>query len=332
MNFENCHQFIFVWMALWSLGAKPAFINYNLTGNSLAHCLRISKTRLCISQDHLAPNVDAVLNDTPGIKAVQLTPALQQEISTNPAIPIPASVRSGQKLRDLAVLIFTSGTTGLPKAAIMSWDKCLGLTVAGAATQGQVGGPVMYSPMPLYHGVGAFSGFCAPMVGGRTLALGKKFSASRFWDEVRQHNATSITHTGEVMRYVVAAPPKFDPVTGENLDKKHNVQAIFGNGLGQDLWAKIRDRFGIDVIMEFYSSTEGNLTLYNRSYNSLREGAVGRLGWLLQLLTMNAFQLVEVDWDTEEPWRDPVTGFCKKVKYGEPGEALSLLPEEDIKS
>lgn len=186
--------------------------------------------------------------------------------------------------------------------------------------------------MPLYHGVGAFSGFCAPMVGGRTLALGSKFSASRFWDEIRRHNATSITHTGEVMRYVVAAPPRIDPVTGENLDKAHNVRAIYGNGLGADLWPKLRDRFGIDIIIEFYSSTEGNLTLYHKSKNRLHEGAVGRLGWLLRLATMNTFHLVEVDWDTEEPWRDPKTGFCKKVKNGEPGEALSLLPEEDIRS
>lgn len=145
MNFENCELFIFVWMGLWSIGAKPAFINYNLTGKSLAHCLRISETRLCISQDHLSSHVDDVSQQIPGVKLVALTPKLQQEILQKPVVPPPASLRSGQKLPDLAVLIFTSGTTGLPKAAIMSWDKCMGLVVGAAATQGETGGPVMYS-------------------------------------------------------------------------------------------------------------------------------------------------------------------------------------------
>jgi len=165
---------------------------------------------------------------------------------------------------------------------------------------------------------------------GATLALGRKFSTSRFWSEVRRHRATIIQYVGETCRYLLSAPPDLDPVTGEDLDRSHSVRVAFGNGLRPDVWNRFRDRFGIDTILEFYGSTEGNFATYNRSRNDFATGAVGRGGWLYQLFLGPTLAVAQFDHDAELPVRDPKTGLCRRAAAGEPGELLFRLPAEDV--
>jgi len=54
-------------------------------------------------------------------------------------------------------------------------------------------------------------------------------------------------YVGETCRYLTVAPPEINPVTGENLDRKHKVRVVMGNGLRADVWDKFKERFGIDV-------------------------------------------------------------------------------------
>ena len=96
-----------------------------------------------------------------------------------------------------------------------------------------------YDCMPLYHGTGGLlSTFC--MTEGVGLAIGKRFSSSRFWDDVRDSGATAFVYVGETLRYLLANPP------GPN-DRRHRIRVIFGNGLRPDVWSPFRNRFGIDV-------------------------------------------------------------------------------------
>jgi acyl-CoA synthetase (AMP-forming)/AMP-acid ligase II len=121
-------------------------------------------------------------------------------------------------------------------------------------------------------------------------------------------------------------------MTGENLDKKHSVRMAFGNGLRPDIWNRFKERFGIETIAEFYGATEGSSSSWNYSRNDFSKGAIGRNGFLGWLFLRNSWHIVELDWETETPWRDPKTGFCKKVRAGEPGEMLFKLDEKDIGS
>lgn len=101
--------------------------------------------------------------------------------------------------------------------------------------------------MPLYHSAAACLGFSAALFTGATAAIGRKFSTKAFWKEVRETNSTIIQYVGETCRYLAVAPPETDPVTGENLDKKHRVRAAIGNGLRPDVWDRFKERFGIEV-------------------------------------------------------------------------------------
>lgn len=181
--------------------------------------------------------------------------------------------------------------------------------------------------MPLYHSSGAILCVANALLSGATIALGAKFSARTFWSEVRRYDATMIQYVGETLRYLLNAPVERDPVTGESLDKRHRVRVALGNGLRPDVWNKFKHRFGVDTIAEFYGATEGSFATWNLSRNDFAMGAVGRSGWAYSLVMGSGTALVEVDFATDLPRRDPKTGFCIASKAGAPGEFLFRLPE-----
>lgn len=186
--------------------------------------------------------------------------------------------------------------------------------------------------MPLYHSTAMLLGFAHTLASGATFAMSRKFSTSGFWNDVRKHEATIIQYVGETCRYLLSAPPNLDPVTGENLDRKHKVRAAFGNGLRPDVWNRFKERFGIETIAEFYGATEGTFATWNKSRNDFSMGAVGRSGSLYNIILGRDVAIVEVDHETELPHRDAKTGFCTRAPRGEPGELLFRLPPGDINS
>lgn len=156
IDFMNSAHFVFIWLALWSLGARPAFINYNLTGKPLLHCIKTSTARVVLvdekSEAQFTPEVlKAVASpnfrDGKGpVRVAFFSEALEQQILALEGEREPDSVRSGAQAHEMACLMFTSGTTGLPKAAIVSWYKC---TLGGIFTS-----LMMAKPSDRYYSVG----------------------------------------------------------------------------------------------------------------------------------------------------------------------------------
>lgn len=183
--------------------------------------------------------------------------------------------------------------------------------------------------MPLYHSAASILGFITTLTAGATIGLGRKFSNKTFWPEVRACKATVIHYVGETCRYLIAAPPQIDPVTGENLDTKNDVRMAFGNGLRPDVWNTFKERFGITAIAEVYAATEGAAGSWNYSLNDFSKGAIGRFGFFGNLLVGKGAAVVELDHITDLPSRDPKTGFCTRVPVGEPGELLYALDPQN---
>lgn len=126
MDFMNSDKFIFIWFGLWSIGAKPAFINYNLTGKALSHCVRVSTARVVLVDPQVLHNVtEDVKNEVSNVQFEIFGPELEAEVMTTEGVREPDSTRSEDKGSNIAILIYTSGTTGLPKPAIVSWQKVI---------------------------------------------------------------------------------------------------------------------------------------------------------------------------------------------------------------
>lgn len=333
IDFMNSPTFIFLWMGLWSIGAQPAFINYNLTAEPLLHTIKTSSARLVIVEEDIWPKFTRKLLEdvaAENIEVVLFSTAIQQQIASTEGIREPDSLRGGVDRAGMAALIYTSGTTGLPKPAIVSWRK-FWLSSFMPFWASMKTSDRFYTCMPLYHSSAAILCTIPTLTTGASLIIGRRFSTSTFWPEVRQHNATMIQYVGETCRYLLAARPQIDPVTGANLDKAHNVRLAFGNGLRPDVWDRFKDRFGIETIGEFYSATEGVSGTWNLSSNSFSSGAVGRFGAITRFLLPLQIAIVEVDWTIEAPARNPKNqNFCIQVKRGEPGELLYKVDPDDI--
>ena len=185
--------------------------------------------------------------------------------------------------------------------------------------------------MPLYHSSAALMGLCSALVNGHAIIIGRKFSTTTFWHDVRTHNANVIQYVGETCRYLLAAPPQIDLSTGENLDQKHNVRIAFGNGLRPDVWERFKKRFGIDTIAEFFAATESPNLILNKSSNDFSRGAVCRGGPLASLALARRFALVKLDWESESPYRSAQNrNFCVPAMTNEPAELLVKLDAKDI--
>lgn len=124
MDFPNSDKFIFVWLGLWSIGAKPAFINYNLTGHALVHCIKAAGSSLVLVDVAVADKVDQfVRSELPTTRLEIFTDERKQEVLATKPVRLPDKVRDEEGMHSMSNLIYTSGTTGLPKAAVVSWGK-----------------------------------------------------------------------------------------------------------------------------------------------------------------------------------------------------------------
>jgi acyl-coenzyme A synthetase/AMP-(fatty) acid ligase len=137
LDFQNTDTFIFLLFALWALGAVPALINYNLVGKPLAHCIKTATARLVLIDPAVAENVgEDVRAELDQVSFEVVTPELERQMLSHDTVRPPDEVRSDVSSNAMGVLIFTSGTTGLPKAAIVSWAK---VGVVGGFTSRWVG-------------------------------------------------------------------------------------------------------------------------------------------------------------------------------------------------
>ncbi|KAJ5682031.1 Isopenicillin N epimerase component 1 [Penicillium maclennaniae] len=339
IDFMNSATFLFLTLGLWSIGAVPAYINYNLAGKPLAHSVRTSTAKLlivdeeirnCFPPEQLKTFASPDFRNGKGsVNVLFFTPDIEAQILQMDPVREDDAVRGSLLPRDMAILIYTSGTTGLPKPAIVSWKKCWSGGLFIGNWLDILHSDRFFTCMPLYHSSASVLGFVTCLLNGATMIVGRKFSARNFMKEARDNDATIIQYVGETLRYILGVSPEIDPVTGENLDKKHKIRIAFGNGLRPDIWNRFKDRFDITTIAEFYAATEGTSGQWNKSSNDFSAGAIGRNGALGNLIIGRGTAIVDVDHETQEPWRDPATGLCKKVPRGDPGELLFAIDASD---
>jgi len=321
MVMPNCAEYMAMWLGLTRIGVVAALVNNNLAGDSLVHSINIVAPRVVIVGSDLASRLIAV--------RVRLREGLSCRVyghSTEDLAPLLPELAGfpGDEMRDsecapppidsTALYVYTSGTTGLPKAAKVSHYRVMQWSHWFAGLMDAQSSDRMFNCLPLYHSVGGVVATGATLVGGGAVVIRARFSASDFWRDVYDERCTLFQYIGELCRYLVNAPH-------QEVETAHSLRMACGNGLRPEVWETFQNRFKIPRILEYYASTEGNFSLYNCEG---RPGAIGKIpSFLAHRLPV---ALLRFDVDSGEPWRNG-DGFCQRCLPNEVGEAVGLIPD-----
>ncbi|GAA4717348.1 long-chain-fatty-acid--CoA ligase [Nocardioides conyzicola] len=167
---------------------------------------------------------------------------------------------------DLMMLIFTSGTSGDPKAVNVTQAK---VAYPGQFLSERFGlspADVAYLSMPMFHSNAIMAGWGPALAAGSTIALARRFSASGFLPDVRRHGATYANYVGKPLTYIMATPEQPD-------DADNPLRLVFGNEANDRDIAGFGQRFGC-VVVDSYSSTE-NAVIVQR-VPEMPPGSLGR--------------------------------------------------------
>jgi fatty-acyl-CoA synthase len=319
----NRIEYLAIWLGFSKVGVATALINNNLAGPALAHSLQISGASQIIADYSTFEAVDDVRAQLPksamiwvlGLRAEEETSdrrGLDAAVKGASTVRPDRNARFGVQAKETALLIYTSGTTGLPKAARITHARAQMYMLAfAAATEGTEKDRV-YCVLPLYHSTGGLCGVGAALMNGGAVVLRTRFSATQFWSDVVEKQCTMFVYIGELCRYLVNQPPS-------ELEQKHKLRLAFGNGLRPEVWKVFQQRFRIPEILEFYGSTEGNVSLFNFDG---RPGAIGRIPPYLR--GSFSVRLAKFDMDAGVEVRGS-DGFCVEARPGEVGEALGEI-------
>ena len=259
-------------------GLVPVGLNPTRRGDALARDIARADCQLVLADDPtLVPE---------GVDYIDVgSSQWATELATHAGAPVTFAELSAD---DLFMLIFTSGTSGDPKAVRVTHDK---VAFPGRMLADRFGlGPAdtAYLSMPLFHSNAIMAGWAVAVAAGASIALRRKFSASGFLPDIRRYGATYANYVGKPLSYILATEPRPD-------DADNPLKIMYGNeGAPRDL-SRFAERFGVAVI-DGFGSTEGGVAIARAP--GTPEGALGPL----------TDEVAIVDVDTGEPCPPGVVG------------------------
>lgn len=253
-----------MWICASALaGATLVGINPTRRGAELARDIRHTDCQLIVTESNYLPLLDGLDLGIPAERILTIdSAAFAAGLARHVGSPVPdVEVAPGDRL----LLLFTSGTSGAPKAVICTQSK-LAMTGHGLiAIAGIHSKSVAYQVMPMFHSNALFAGYAPTVVAGAASALRRKFSASGFLPDVRRYKATYFNYVGKPLSYILTTPEQPD-------DAENTLEYVFGNeGADLDL-ERFSKRFNVPV-KDGYGSTEGGTSISRT--DDMPKGALG---------------------------------------------------------
>jgi carnitine-CoA ligase len=258
----NRPEWLYVFFAIQKLGAYVVPVNIALKGEGLAYILNHSEAKVLFVAAELLEPLAAIRGNLTGLRRVIVDAAEKPS-----DLPLPSETTTLASLMNapatelsrpidpnaIACVMYTSGTTGLPKGVVMRYRA---LTGSGLFSAGYQEGDIMYTCLPLFHGNALFLTVLRGLAGGFTVALSRRFSASRFWDEIRRYGATTFNALGAMIPILLKQPPRPD-------DKDNPVRIVFSAATPAWAWEQFEKRFDLTIV-EGYGAVDGaGFSLFN---------------------------------------------------------------------
>jgi crotonobetaine/carnitine-CoA ligase len=272
----NSPEFLVAWFALAKLGAVEAAVNTLFRGPGLAHVLNLTGCRLLVVDEAYLDQLEAVASlvhlqtlvvrgdaDRVARSFAQWDVLGFRDVLSDRTDALGIEVRASE----VAMLLFTSGTTGRSKACMLSHRYALRQAQLQVEHLGLRADDVLYSPFPLYHADAATLTVVPALVLGATAALAERFSVSRFWEQIRDFEATTFDFMGATLTMLWRQPPRPDDADNP---------ARLAWGVPMPAWApEFEERFGLRLT-EVYGLTEAGHVVYHPVDQPRRVGACGR--------------------------------------------------------
>lgn len=270
-----------MWLGACALsGATLVGVNPTRRGDDLARDVRHTECQFLITNDNYWSELQ--LLDLAGARFLNTNAQSYSEaLAKFEGASLPSVEVSPQ---DMFCLIFTSGTTGAPKACVCSHGRITANVQRVVDDQGLTPEDVTYISMPLFHSNALMTGVLPSFGGGVPIALRRKFSASGFLPDVRRFGGTYFCYVGKPLAYVLSTPEQAD-------DADNSLRCGFGNEAAHADLQEFERRFGC-TLLDAYGSTEGGVALVRD-----RESPPGSLGQAMTpgMKVMNPETMVECE-------------------------------------
>lgn len=323
----NCIAFAVVWFALAKLGAVAAPVNTSFRGGALVHAVNLVESRLLVIHASLQEPWAQVRGELTGLRQTvwvggtpqpgDLAYEALQAVPTGASPGTFATPQPEVGFTQLCLLLYTSGTTGRSKAAMISHRFVLAQARLAIQGLGLRPDDVLYCPYPMFHLDAAVMTIAPALLLRGVAAIGERFSVSRYWDEVRALKATVFDFMGATLTMLWKQPP------GPG-DRQHGAR--LGWGVPLPAWApQFEARFGCRLV-EAYGLTEAGAMIYAPLDGPVPPGSCGKaMGpFELTLLDASGFE-VPVDTAGELAIRPTEPSVIMDGYYGMPQATLEAF-------
>jgi carnitine-CoA ligase len=294
---NNSPEFLDIFFGIQKIGMYVNTVNTSLRGDQLAYTIDSSDTKyLAIDYDLLdvyetvkdrLPKVERILVNTLEAPAGFAVPAGMTDLKEAFAVDIPTDKPAITfDENSILMLMYTSGTTGLPKGVVMRYNKNIIDRVRVLASIMLTHDSVYYTPLQLFHGNALYVTMTSSLITGCTVALSKRFSASRFWEEIAKSKATIFNTIGAMIPIMIKQPES-------PFEKKHLAVKVLSAGCPAILWEPFEKRFGVKIC-EVYAAIDGSGTIAN--FGDGPKGSIGKpLNSIIKLVNEHGDEVLTGD-------------------------------------